>query len=190
MAWITPEAAAALRGTTVRVAYLVTFEFRSMPLRVWSGVHITVIDGHEYLPAGDLGSISGLDTPRDATSEPVNFELSGVNQSVLAAAVADRGEVAGRPVSVVARLLDDAWQPVGSSIPLWRGVMQRPRIVRSEGEEPVRVVGIEAEGVWEGRSRQAAGRFNDADQNYRYPGDRFFRFASAQAARPAVWPDF
>lgn len=188
--WITPEAAAALVGSTVRIALMVTLEFRSTTVRVWSGAHRISIDGTLWEPVGAFGSVSGLDVGRSPVSEPVTFEMSGVDDGILALAVGETNEVAGRPVSVVARLFDDAWQPVASPLPVWNGVMSRIRIRRTDGDEPQRIIGVECEGIWESRSRQAAGRFNDGDQNSRYPGDKFFRFTSNQSTRPAVWPDF
>lgn len=188
MAWISPEQAAALVGSTVRIAMFCTFEFREWTLRTWTGAHRIDIGGVVW-ESGVNGAISGLDSQVSGSSEPVSFELSGVDQGVLALAVSGSGDVAGRQVTVVARIFDDQWQPIASPLPVWHGVMSRLRIRRTEGDEPVRTVAVEAEGVWEARSRQAAGRFNDADQNSRHPGDRFFRFVSAQS-RPVVWPDF
>lgn len=190
MSWISPEQAAGLVGSTVRIATFVEFRFRSAPMYVWSGSYRARIDGVVWDPISVFGPISGLDTPREATSEPVTFTLSGVDQRVAALAVAERSEVSGRPVAVVQRLFDDHLQPVGSALPLWHGLMQRLRIERTDGDNPQRTVSVEAEGVWDSRSRQPAGRYNDGDQNYRFPGDRFFRFVGKQQSRPQVWPDF
>lgn len=197
MAWIDAETAARLVGSTVRLANYVTMEFRSATIRLWTGAHATRLDGDVYIPVGVFGAISGLDAPIDGTSEPFTLELSGVHDGnpifgvdVLASVAAERTEASGRNAVIRMRLMDDDWQPVGAAVPIRRGVMQRARIVRTDGDTPQRTIGMECEDVWSSRARQAAGRFNDADQNSRYAGDRFFRFVSNQAARPAVWPDF
>lgn len=190
MAWIDTATAARLVGTTVRIAMFATLEFRSATRRVWGGSHRVVVGGYLWEPIGELGSITGIDAPRGPTSEPVTMELSGVSPEIIAIAVAEADEVAGRSAAVHAQLFDDAWQAVGPMLPLWHGVMSRMRVRRTEGDEPQRVIAVECEGVWEARARQAAGRFNDGDQQWRYPGDRFFRFVSNQAGRPSVWPDY
>lgn len=190
MAWISDEEAARLVGSTVRIGLFVSFFFASKTMRVWSGSSRTRIDGEIWEPLGVLGSISGLDTPRDGSSEPVVFKLSGVDAGVIALAVGERSEVPGKPVSVSMRIFDNTWQPVGSMLPVWHGIMQRLKVDRSDGDNPERSVSVEAEGVWDSRSRQSAGRYNDVDQNYRFPGDKFFRFVSRQQSRPQVWPDF
>lgn len=197
MAWIDAETAARLVGSTVRIALFATLEFRSETVRLWGGSSATRVNGHVYMPVGVLGAVEGLDAPTDGTSRPFSLELSGIldgtpifGAAVLAAAAADRAEVAGRPVSILARLFDEEWEPVGAVLPFKRGVMQRVRIVNTGGDEPRRTIGVECEDIFGERSRQAAGRFNDADQNHRFAGDRFFRFVSNQATRRTTWPDF
>lgn len=184
---------AALVGSTVRMAMLVELQFRSKTKRLWNGAGLVTVADGEWEGVGGFGSIDGLAQVREPVSSKVTLKLSGVSAEVLAIAKASTSDVQGRPAYVWLQLFDAEWQPLGARIPVFWGDMQRINILRSEAGDVSggsRVCEVEVENAFAGRARPSAGRFTDADQQARFPGDRFFRFVPAQRSQVIKWPNY
>lgn len=193
MPFLTTSQIAALSGSTVRIATLVEMQFVSKTMRLWNGAGLATVAGFEWEGVGAMGSIDGLAQTREPVSSKVTLRLSGVSAEVLAIARNTTADVQGRPAYIWLQLFDGEWQPVGARIPVFWGVLQRINIMRSEasghsGGE--RVCELEVENPFAGRARPSAGRFTDADQQARHPGDRFFRFVPKQRSQVITWPDY
>lgn len=193
MPFLSAEQAAALVGATVRVAMLTELQFASRTMRVWNGAGIITIAGYDWEGLGDMGSIDGLTQTREPTSSKVTMRLSGVNSEILTLAARSTEDVQGRPAYVWLQLFDGEWQPIGARLPIFAGRMQRITIQRSEASDlsgGERICALEVENVFAARSRPSAGRWTDADQQSRQPGDRFFQFVPAQREQKIIWPIF
>lgn len=191
MPFITAETAAALAGSVVRMATLVEMQFASRTMRVWNGAGRVRIAGETWDGLGALGSIDGLKQTRSAVSDRVTLKLSGISQEILASARANVADVEGRPCFIWGQLFDAGWQPVGGRLPLFWGSMQRIWIERTESRDTsggTRIASLEVENAFAARSRPANGRWTDADQQARYPGDTFFRYVPVQQQKTVVWP--
>ncbi|MGD9869315.1 MAG: hypothetical protein AB7U38_15105, partial [Hyphomicrobiales bacterium] len=176
MAFFTPEEAAQLAKSTVRLGTLVTFEFASDTQRVWTGDGPLTVDGETYAGLGELGQIDGLREVRNAESHQVTFSLSGISPDLLPLALSETEDVAGQMASVAMQLFDAELQPIGSPIAVYWGIMQAPRVSRTEATETegaVQTIAIPSENIFVGRHRPRAGRYTDREQQTRYPGDRF-----------------
>ena len=196
MGFFTPAEAEALAASTVRVATLVDFDFKDQPVYVWNGYQSRVFEGRTYIGCGDLGTIDGLQETRDVTSSQVTFTLSGVPDSpndILAIAIAETDKVQGRLVIVRLQLFDQNWNPFARSIPIFFGLMQQPRVTRESmtmEEGARRTITLPAENLFYGRSRPAAGRYTDAEQQQRFPGDLFCQYTPQLVNMTLVWPDY
>lgn len=188
---ITSEQAALLAGSTVRLATLVEMQFVSETMRLWNGTGTLDVAGSEWRGVGAAGSIDGLPQTRRVTADKVTFSLSGIDEQVQRIAARGQADVEQRPVLVWLQLFGDDWQPAGARIPAWWGLMQRLRATRApQSDGAVRVIAVEAENPYAGRSRPPAGRYTDADQQARHPGDRFFRYVSLQRNKTTTWPHY
>jgi len=193
MSFMTPEQIAAARATSVRSATLVELQFVSRTMRVWNGAGKTTVAGLDWDGLGGIGGIDGLQQTREPVSTRVKLKLAGVDQGVLESAKRGQADVEGRPVDIWEQLYDGDWQPLGPRIPLFRGIMQRLGIVRDGGKDTTggtRIVELEVENAFAGRSRPSAGRWTDADQQSRHPGDKLCRFVPLQRALVISWPNY
>lgn len=198
MGFFTPEQAAALAQTTVRLGTLVDLDFEDAPKHLWNGHGRLDVGEIEYEGLAGLGSIEGLGYANDPASKVITLTLSGTNDvplpdSILALALAEQDKIEGR-VAVISFVLFDAdWQLLTTPIEPIFGIMQRPKVTRTPilGEDGgQQLVSLPVENLFYGRARPPAGRYTDRDQQTRYPGDRFFSFVASLMNKRIVWPDF
>lgn len=171
-----------LRSGLIEQAALVFMDFRDTPKRWWTGFGDLETGGHTWQGLGDLITISPIETSYSVSAEQVVFEVAATPE-MLAAALDARNRVRDRNVTVYLQLFaredveigsEDivAGQPVGSPLALFSGTMQRmPWGASGPNERSLRV---EAEGLFFRRNAAPRGRWTDADQKSRYPGDRGF----------------
>lgn len=189
--YFTPEEIADLSATTVRMAILVDLHFLSGIEYLWSGWGRRSMGGHTYQGLGHLGSISNLTQDRGPASRQFSLNLAAIEEDWLGLAIAETDEVQGRLVVVKMQLFDEDWQTVGDPIPLRFGIMGTPRVTRTEpsGDQPAtRDIVVPCENLFFRRSRPPAGRWNDRDQQVRYPGDEFFEWVPTLVMKVLAWP--
>jgi len=191
MGWITAEQAAIAASSTVRIATLVELQFRSATKRLYNGDATIDVAGYAWEGAAGLARIDGMRQDRAAQANAVTMSLSGVAPDILALAVAEQSEVAGRRAYGWFQLFGPDWQPIGSRILWLLGTMTRISVERepaSDEDGGMRSIALEIENAWVSRARPAVGRWNDGDHQFRYPGDTFFEFAGQQQNKPISWP--
>jgi hypothetical protein len=201
--FFTPEQVAMLSASTVRVDFLAEFEFASGTMRAWNGNTELVTGGNTYKPMFGFGQIDGLGLAGPGTtSEKITLSLDGLpgqNLDFLSKALAETPEVDQQLVTASIQLFADdsdpenAWQPVGAPIAVFRGFMQPPRISRTVLDliqGATQSIVITAENIFFGRSRPPFGRNTDRDQQARYPGDKFFGFVNSLLFKRLIYPDF
>lgn len=171
-----------LRSGKIGQAALVHMDFRDNPKRWWTGYGDLQTAGHTWQGLGDLISISEITTSYSVSAEQVVFEVAATPE-MLSNALNARDQVRDRPVTVYAQLfaMDDVYvggdsilpgKPIGSPFSLYTGTMQR--MPWSASGPTDRTIRIEAEGLFFRRNASPRGRWTDADQKARYPGDRGF----------------
>jgi hypothetical protein len=192
MPFIDATTAARLQESGVRAALLIELQFQSGTARLFNGHGRVAVDGQTWDGYGEFGSLTGLGQSRGTESSKVTLAMSGVSLDVIQKAKNGVDDVQGRRAFIWKRLFDADWQPVGSRIAIYWGIMQRINI-RSEAPQDeamgrTRVAELEIENPFAARSRPAARRFTDADQQSRWPGDKFFRFVPLQDGQTVKWP--
>ncbi|MDP0929004.1 hypothetical protein Q0601_17605 [Paracoccus onubensis] len=169
-----------LRSGRVGQAALVFMDFLDAPKRWWSGYGDLPAGGFIWQGLGDLISISPIRTSYSISAEQVTFELAATPE-ILALTLAAKSRVRDRAVTVYDQLfaMEDVsidsseiqrGQPIGSPFSMFSGTMQRmPWSANGPSERTIR---LEAEGLFFRRNAAPRGRWSDADQKSRYPGDR------------------
>lgn len=191
MPFVTPEQAAAAAESTVRIALLVELQFRSATMRLWDGAGKKTVAGVEWQGVGGFGSVEGLQQLRTTESQKITLKLSGVTADMIALAKASRADVEGRPCYIWTQLFDADWQPVGPRIATYRGLMQRIKLERQGARDldgGMRACALEVENPFAARARPPNGRYTDADQQSRYPGDTFCSYVPLQQGMTLRWP--
>lgn len=159
-----------LRSGGIQQAVLVHMDFRDTPKRWWTGWGDIQVNGHIWQGLGDLISISPISTTYQVSAEQVTFEVASTPEMLeLAKDAKDR--VRDRAVTIYLQLLTaDPEAPIGTPLALYSGTMQRmPWSASGPGERRLR---LECEGNFFRRNAAPRGRWTDADQKARYPGDR------------------
>jgi hypothetical protein len=194
--FFTPEQLAALTATTVRVSFLVKFDWTSGPQYAWNGYTPLTVGGNTYLPMCGMGQIDGLGLSGNGANDSVTISVSGLPDQALgflAKALEDTPVVDQQLVTIYLQLFDDQWQTVGNPIPIYFGFAQPPKVSRTEmqgTEGAVQSIEITAENAFFNRSRPPYGRYTDRDQQARSPGDKFFGFVSSILMKTITYPDF
>lgn len=164
-----------LRSGEIGQAVLVFMDFRDAPKRWWTGFGDMDVAGHTWQGLGDLISISPIQSTYQVSAEQVTFQVAAT-QEMLALALAAKTRVRDRAVTIFLQLFAmegaDRGQPIGSPIALYNGTMQR--MPWSADGPDNRTISLECEGLFFRRNAAPRGRWTDADQKARHPGDKGF----------------
>lgn len=196
MAFFTDAQLTTLSASTVRVAFLVEFQFASETVYVWNGNYAITSGGKTWQPMKGSGQIDGISVGGNQTSDTVDFTLSGIPDgdiNILSKALEETPDVNQRTVLIYLQLFDDDWQPNGSPIGIWWGFMQPPKVTRTPAngaDGATQTVSITAENAFFNRSRPPYGRYTDRDQQKRSPGDKFFQFTPSLLFKVFTYPDY
>lgn len=190
MSNFTPEQRTARDSEVARIATLLFADFRSAPMRFWSGAGDLVVDGLTYTGAGDLLEISELDLSPQAFASSFSVSLSGLPDdqfdAYMTLMATDPAEYRLRRITVSMITFDDAWQPIGAPVALATGLMDVPSFSDSSGNGPR--IALRCEGPFATRKRPRFGYYTDADQQRRFPGDRGIEFAPTAAGKTVKSP--
>lgn len=194
MSFFTNDQISALAAREVRAAWLAQLEFKSATERVWAGHTTLDANGYEWKPTYGAVQIDGLGWRGESASRPITFRLSALDTSLLQLARAGTDEADQQPVSVYFQFFDSDWQPTGSPVPVFLGLMQPPQVSRGEiegAEGAEHSISLTAENLFYNRSRPPNGRYTTADQAHRAgTSDDFLNFIPLLLHRTFRWPVF
>lgn len=188
MPFFSETAAAALAGRTVRVSQLVFLDFASEPQRLWLGHGQLVAGGFTWSGLGELGSISGIESPLGGTAPVTTLALSGVKPELVAAARDASAEVKGRAAIVYLQFFDEDWQPLDAPYAVMTGIMDRISVAAPDAE--TRTVSVTVEWLFTRRAIPPFGMLSDRDQKGLYPGDRGLEQMTAMQNKSTTWPSY
>lgn len=168
-----------LRSGKIAQALLVHMDFRDNPKRWWTGFGDLSALGYSWQGVGDFVGISEISSSYSLSAEPVVFTVAATPE-LLKLALTAKDTVKGRAFSVrIAGIMQegasiDGWSraegEVAYAFSLVTGTMQR---MPWSAEGPTtRQIQVECEGLWVKRNAPPRGRWTDADQRARYPGDK------------------
>lgn len=193
MGWFSAGQLAVLTARNPRVALLAEFRFQGDTKRVWNGDRWLKIGADVYQPLRGRGFIDQLPVQALGTTESVNTSLPGVDSSIVALAFAATADIVQRVAILSLQFFDKDWAPVGSPLGVFFGFMQPPRATTTimQGVEgPVKTISMEILNMFFNRSKPPYGRYDDADQEARSTGDRFFAFVTDVADKNVTYPDY
>lgn len=170
-----------LRNGTLAADYLVHMDFLTTPKRWWTGWGAIESGGETWQGIGNMISISGVPTSYGPSADQITLTLSGATQEMLLLSKEASSRVYGRDITIYQQFFDVApqdataqpWSPLGPAFVLYAGVMDQMTLKASRGEDDnvLRTIQLTAEGIFTNRNAPPNGRWSDADQNRRYPGD-------------------
>lgn len=164
---------ALVKNQNVRATLGAAFDFASGPKLVYRGALGPLTDGlgNTWDAVGNVGAISGLSLGYGDVSEPLTFELSGLDASFMSIAVNQRVELKGRECTVYLMVFDQNWQLADAPVALRTALMDH-MIRKFDAQNRLVSITLTAESFQVTRFRAPNGYLTHADQIARYPGDR------------------
>ncbi|WP_137923955.1 hypothetical protein [Cupriavidus sp. 2SB] len=171
---------AALRAAHVPYLFLVELSFTS-PLRVSSAAYDIVWNGYTWLGLGTLGSLEPIQEQAALEATGVRLTLTGVPTEMIAISLGEQYQ--GRPCQIWFAPLRDDMQLVVQPVRLFSGRMDT--MDTEVGDTATISVSAESRMVSWDRARTR--RYNNDDQQTRYPGDRGFEFVPQMVEKQLLW---
>lgn len=164
-----------LRRGVTGCTVLCEMDFRTNPQRWWVGYGDLPIGGVVYKGTGDVIKISEMSLTYGMSAGFVRFSIPQASPEMIARCDNQASEVNSRPCRMYYQLfsVDEAeghhrGRLIGSPISVFTGLM---RDMRSTSTSTGRSIELEAYGRMSRQSKPPFGRWTDADQRRRYPGD-------------------
>ncbi|CAM3090261.1 hypothetical protein PANO111632_02590 [Paracoccus nototheniae] len=180
-----------LRRGDVACTIMCQMDFATNPQRWWLGYGDLMAGGVEYKGTGDVIQISALSITYGMSAGMVRFSVPNASPQMVARCDDQADEVNNRPCRIFYQLFSTvesgglhAGRLVGDPIAIFTG---RMRDMRSTSTRERREIELEAYGRLSRQGRPPHGRWTDADQRARYPGDTGLGLLAALKNRAVVW---
>lgn len=174
-----------LRRPHIARAWFAELGLPSGTWRLHNGVGRKVVGGHEWRgvsdPAGQqLVSMSAIEDPRFGQAAKVDIVLSGVNVDFLRSVKDNARETEGAVADLYWCAFDQETQEVWSSglKKMFPGYLSSPK--RQSTGLGIRTVSFAVETMWHSQNFPFGGKWTDADQRRRYPGDKGLQFVGVK----------
>lgn len=171
----------AMKGSHVRVALFAEILYPT-PVRFWTGIGNKTWDSKTWTGTGVLGGISAVQERGGALAGSVTLKLSGIPSEFLALAMADTSQ--GAKVTVWLALFDENWAVIGDP---WRAVRGKTDVHRITMGGKTGDISVTVITPMTGLKRVRTVLWTDAEQQRRFPGDKFFEYTASMAERPLYW---
>jgi hypothetical protein len=161
---------------------LVKLEFDDGTVLLHTGLGSLVWDGDTYTGAGGIGFIGTTDEDSELSRTPLEIGLRGLPTDLVAVALSQQYQ--GRPATVYRGYLNpETMQLVGDPFIRYRGRMDTMEI--EQGEKLNITMSVENRfAAWD---KPRVRRYNSADQQSRFPGDRGLEYAEQSTDKTIVW---
>lgn len=170
----------AVGGVYLEEVVLAKCEF-DVPVYVHSGIGTISYDGNDYLGVGSFGAVEGARESEILGPNAVTLSLSGVDSSLLAAAL-DAGQMYDVITLYVGYRQDDGALVADPWI-IWKGWLETSAVRLGENN----VVLLTCQHDLAVLEEKDGSRFTDADQQNRYPGDAAFAFLAEMEGARLLW---
>lgn len=171
----------AVTSDLVRLCRLFYADFESGPIYLHDGQGTLTWDGNDYRGVGNYGGISQVEEDSEQSASQVSFYLSGIDPTMISIALGEHYQ--GREViSYIAFLNADA-QIILDPVIEFRGRMDNMDITLGR-MATIELRAVDERADWD---RPRIGRWNNADQQARYPGDKGFEFAEETNNKEIQW---
>lgn len=190
-----PTHSEAVRYRQTVAAILVEMDFPTGKIRAWTGrIPLLNVLGYTWQPVGEIGVIDMPETTagfqnnalRLGFRRPANFDALDYNEFVTAAQRDARTDIAGRAIKIMSIVFDvETGEQIGVPEVIFTGQMSHFEQERERGDYAIVIV---AETYLAGGYLPPSGRWTDADQQDRFPGDRGFELVPKTATRRVFWP--
>jgi hypothetical protein len=177
---LTAASQTAAEGAHVRIISLVYLGL-STAVYVNSSDRDIVFAGNTYLGVGRLGSISAIVEHSAIQASGITLTMTGIPQAYTQMVLSSYYQ--GKTVSIWQGFLNDSYALIADPILQWTGMIDQMSL--SLGETATITITAESKLIrWE---NPIGGRYTDADQQARFPGDLGLQFVSQTVEREIIW---
>ena len=180
-----------LRRGDIACTILCQMDFRTNPQRWWLGYGELEAGGVTYQGAGDVIKISAISITYGMSAGMVRFSIPNASPEMVARCDNQALEVNNRLCRIYYQLFsmteqgdDHAGRLIGDPIAIFTG---RMRDMRSTSSADSREIELEAYGRLSRQGRAPYGRWTDADQRARHPGDTGLGLLASLKDRAITW---
>ncbi|WP_115720201.1 hypothetical protein [Gallaecimonas mangrovi] len=178
--WLSAEMQEMLRNKYITAILMARLDFVSGIVAVHSGVGDVTFDGAVYKGIGVLGQVSQVKQSNAVKPYTLRLTLSGIPQELAQTAITEKYQ--GRDGRLYIGAMDSFAQVTATQL-LFRGRMDVMPI--NLGNPSTIALDINSRSTdWK---RAKNGRYTDADQQAKYPGDKFFEYVAQMAEKPIYW---
>lgn len=173
---------AAAQADTIAPVLFLDLGFDSGAVRVHSWLGNITWGGNTYTGVGMLGQVNTIEEDSELARTPLSLTLSGIPTSMISVLLNDHYQ--GRTATLYLGYLGtDTLQLVDDPFILYRGRMDTPEI--DQGETLTITLSVESRfAAWD---RPQVRRYNNADQQSRYPGDLGLGFVEQSTEKQIAW---
>jgi len=171
----------ATQQAVIRPVVLFDGDFPSGHLRLFSGTGYVTYNDNLFTGWGSLGKISAIEEGVELSASGLSVSLSGLPGAIVSTALGEHYQ--GRLAVLYIAMLDEDYQVIGSPVVLFRGRMDNMPItlgttcdISLNIENPLR--------DWE---RPKERRYNNADQQAVWPGDKGLEFVEQTVKEEITW---
>lgn len=180
-----------LRRGDVGCTILCQMDFRTKPQNWWLGYGELEAGGVTYQGTGDVIKISAMSITYGMSAGMVRFSIPNASAEMVARCDNQAFEVNNRVCRVFYQLFSTVERDgqhtgrlIGEPMAIFTG---RMRDMRSTSTADSREIELEAYGRLSRQGRPPYGRWTDADQRARYPGDTGLGLLASLKDRSVVW---
>lgn len=169
-------------ASTIAPVFFVKLEFDAADVNLHTRLGPITWGGDTYTGAGDIGGISAIDEDTELSRSNLQLTLRGLPTDLIAIIANEYYQ--GRTATIYLGYLNLTTNVlVDDPLVIYRGRMDTAST--EQGETLTVTVTVESRfAAWD---RPRARRYNDADQQSRYPGDTGMQFIEATVGTQLVW---
>lgn len=178
---ITATNEAVLDDDVVRPAVFAKLEFGAGTQYVNNSPMTLTFGGNDYIGVGNFAGISKVSETGDIQSTSLELTLSGVDPAMVSIALNENYQ--GKKGTIYLGFMDANFALVDDPVLVFKGRMDTMPI-KLDTES---VIGLTIESRLADLFRSRVIRFNNADQQQRFPGDKGLEFVEEMVAKEIVW---
>ena len=152
------------------------------PVYAWSGVGTLTFEGHDWLGVGSFGGFGSLEEMSDGTASQMSFSLSGIETSFYEYLIEQPFR------NALAELWIGALDETMTRVTAGPSMIYRGRLVAADLTDGDQItIQVTVERSSRDQTRQRVRRYTDAEQQRRYPGDKFFEYQAQMQSVQVLW---
>lgn len=180
---VTLAVAEALNAGHVTACHLIEIQFGSGTVRVTEAPYDITWGVNTYSGFGRAGTVEGIRESAESEATGLRLSLAGPIAAYLSLALQE--PLQGDPVNVWVTFFDANHQIIPDPVLEFAGRADTMSVSESAGQS---TIVLTAESRFADFARPRVRRFNDADQQAQYPGDKGFEYLPQMVEKTIIWP--